>query len=318
MAETPSIRHGLAGFGRSIDPTPSTSELFSGNAASLPDGPRVTTPRPLLDRKTVLISGGFLLIVPVVGYFSWWKSGARRDFSFNSEGWLGEDTYAGGADKVSHFFFGYLIFNGLESLYTSLGHSPKNSRGLAATVLMAASLIVETGDGYRLAGFAWEDVATASMGNLLAWELMRRGWDDTIGLRYGYVPARFELVNQGTAPISLDYSREIYSADVKLAGLLPRLRAKPDWGRFLLVSVTYATKGYEYASISPELRRRDLGLELGLNLPEILRALKVNDRSWWGKPLFTFLKYFRVPYTAFGYRYDLNRGRWHGPDTGER
>jgi hypothetical protein len=278
----------------------------------------VTAPRPLLDRKTVLISGGFLLIVPILGYASWWKSGAQRDFSFNSEGWLGEDTYAGGADKVSHLFFGYLIFNGLESLYTNLGHSPQNSRGLAATLLMAASVIVETGDGYRLAGFAWEDLAAAGIGTLFASELTRRGWGDTIGLRYGYVPARFELLNRGTEPISLDYSREIYSADVKLAGLLPRLHAKPDWGRFLLVSVTYATKGYEYTSISPGQRRRDLGLELGLNLPEILRALRVNERSWWGKPLFTFLKYFRVPYTAFGYRYDLNRGRWHGPDTGER
>ena len=30
-----------------------------------------------------------------------------------------------------------------------------------------------------------------------------------------------------------------------------------------------------------------------------------------------FARYFRIPWTAFGWRYDLNSRKWRGPDTGD-
>ena len=39
-----------------------------------------------------------------------------------------------------------------------------------------------------------------------------------------------------------DYSKEIYSLDLKLAGLLPRIGAKPGPARFLLLSGTYGRR----------------------------------------------------------------------------
>ncbi len=40
------------------------------------------------------------------------------------------------------------------------------------------------------------------------------------------------------------YSKDIYTADLKLPGLLPRLGLKPGIARYLLVSGTFGTKGY--------------------------------------------------------------------------
>ena len=74
-----------------------------------------------------------------------------------------------------------------------------------------------------------------------------------------------------------DYSKEIYTLDLKLAGFLPRVGAKPGLARFLLLSGTYQTKGYRYSP--PENRRREIGIEFGLNLREILVAVGVPETS---------------------------------------
>jgi hypothetical protein len=47
-----------------------------------------------------------------------------------------------------------------------------------------------------------------------------------------------------------------------------------------LVSVTYGTKGYP--SGIPEKRQRRVGIELGLNLSEILSDLGAHRSTWWG------------------------------------
>jgi len=83
------------------------------------------------------------------------------------------------------------------------------------------------------------------------------------------------LPRQGDRP---DYSNEIYTADLKIAGLLRRYG--PDAGvgyylaqpaRYLLLSLTYGTKGYPYSE--PDFRQRQIGIEVGLNLWEPLAAL---------------------------------------------
>jgi hypothetical protein len=93
------------------------------------------------------------------------------------------------------------------------------------------------------------------------------------------------------------------------------MRRDPGPARFLLLSVTYGTKGYHYVPVGE--RERNLGLEFGLNVPEAMRALGVPEDPWWGKVLYTTFRFIRIPYTAWGWRYDLNHHRWHGPDTGQ-
>ena len=113
-----------------------------------------------------------------------------------------------------------------------------------------------------------------------------------------------------------NYSREIYSGDLKIAGLAKRMHFNPGIARFLLVSATYSTRAYGTEPKRPD-RQRNVGMDIGLNLPEILCAVGVPQDTWWGTALYKALNVFRIPFTAFGIRYDMNHKKWHGPDTGQ-
>jgi hypothetical protein len=109
----------------------------------------------------------------------------------------------------------------------------------------------------------------------------------------------------------------MYSGDLKISGLAKRMNFDPGPARFLLLSATYDTRAYGYTPARPD-RQRNVGVELGLNLPEILRAVGVPNTTWWGISLYKALEFFRIPFTSFGFHYDMNSGTWRGPDTGNK
>jgi len=259
----------------------------------------------------------------------WWRGKLEVRLHGNAEGWFGRDTYAGGADKAAHFYTGQLAYSALDRAYRDLGHPPSKARALGVLNVAAASLVVELGDGFTDFGFSWEDAAVTAAGGLAAASIAAAGWEDTLGFRFGRVGSRrveegpgeaartaVEIRSRDPDPnVLAGYSKDIYTADIRLSGLLPRLGVKPGFVRYLLVSGTFGTKGYRFAP--PSRRQRNVGVEVGLNLPEILASAGLTDRTWWGRTLRIFCTWLRVPYTALGYRYDLNSRRWRGPDTGE-
>lgn len=80
---------------------------FSRVLAPAPTEPARPRDDKLVRRKTLLLTGAVFVALPIAGYLSWWQKAERRDFHANSEGWFGRDSYAGGADKVSHFVLSY-------------------------------------------------------------------------------------------------------------------------------------------------------------------------------------------------------------------
>lgn len=268
------------------------------------------------DAKTTAITAGVILGAPVVGYFTWWREDSRSTFTVANERWFQQDTYAGGADKASHIFWGYLGTQILQGAYRGVGKTPGQSRALAFGVVALTGALVELGDGWSKYGFAWEDIAANTIGSAVATGIDAWGLHDTVGLRFGYVKALIPDACCRYGGYGDDYSKEIYSADLKLEGFLPRVGVRPGPARFLLVSVTYGSKGYRYSD--EPLRQRNIGIELGLNLREILLAIGVPEKPLWGKALLAIATYFRFPYTSFGWHYDLNHGTWSGPDTGDK
>ncbi len=272
--------------------------------------------RRFWDAKTTAITAGVVLGAPVIGYFTWWRVDSRPTFEFANERWFQRDTYAGGADKASHIFVGYLGTQMLQSLYRGAGKTRAESRALAFGVIALTGALIEVGDGYSKYGFSWEDITANTIGSLVATGIDAWGLKDTVGLRFGYVKTLIPDACCRYGGYGDDYSKEIYSADLKLAGFLPRLGVGPGPARFFLLSVTYGTKGYRYSA--EPLRERNVGLELGLNLREVLVAVGVPEKPWWGRVLLGIATYVRFPYTSFGWHYDLNHGTWSGPDTGDR
>jgi hypothetical protein len=268
--------------------------------------------RPL---RTAVAAGGALLAVPVIGYLTWWNGEARVGFHLESEGWFGKRSYAGGADKASHFVVSYALEELAEALFHRLGHSETEGRFLSVALVTLAGFAIEAGDGSTQYGASVEDATANCLGAVAGATIRHLGLDDTIGVRGGRVKEYKAPAVDQTGGYGSDYSRDVYSVDLKLAGFLPRVGVKPGLARFLLVSATYGTKGYRYSQ--PEFRQRNIGLDVGLNVPEILRAVGVRDDSWWGGPLLATLTYFRIPYTVLGIRYDVDHRRWSRIDTGE-
>ena len=243
--------------------------------------------------------------------------GPHKPYHFTEEGWFGETTYAGGADKASHFVSYYVVSKELTNLYRRLGHSERESLWLGLGVASAAGLLTEIGDGTTRFGFSYEDLVMDTLGAASAALIAHYRADDLVGFRGGFLlPVTGASTCCQVAGFGRDYSNELYTADLKLGGLARRLGVPIGPLRYLLFSVTYGSKGYPYAL--PEDRERQVGLEIGLNLQEILNDLGVTRDPWWGYALHMVADNIRFPFTAVGFRYDLNSGRWCGPDNGNK
>ncbi|HEY7113891.1 MAG TPA: DUF2279 domain-containing protein [Thermoanaerobaculia bacterium] len=102
-------------------------------------------------------------------------------FHFTQDGYFGRGTYAGGADKASHFVDSHIAARAMTTFYGLIGMSPSASRLLGRGVATLASIVTEIGDGTTKFGFSWED----ALGAGAALGLGASGWDDTIGFRLG-------------------------------------------------------------------------------------------------------------------------------------
>lgn len=237
-----------------------------------------------------------------------------NSWMFTNEGWFGYDTYAGGADKASHFTVSSGVSRLLYDVYIHDGHTVEQSFNLAFATTLLAGIFVETGDAITVYGWSWQDLTADFLGDLSGLLIHRYRLQDTIGLRLGPANTDIPLAAIGSSEASLgaSYTNEIYVVDLKLKGLMSRLHGQPGFARYFLVSFAYLTKGFGYQPPLPS-RYQEVGIELGINFPAILDELKVPQDKWWGQGLYAFFNFFRIPYTQVGGYYNFKNKRWYGP-----
>jgi Predicted periplasmic lipoprotein (DUF2279) len=239
----------------------------------------------------------------------------RQSFHWTNEGFFGRDTYAGGADKASHFVDYAIVTKELANLYGVIGFSRRDSILMGLGVATLTGFVFEIGDGTNIYGFSWEDLTMDVLGAGTAALISALELDDVVGFRHGFLlPPPSHDVCCAVDGKGRDYSNEIYTADLHIAGLARRLGVKVGPLRYLFLSLTYGTKGYPHGL--DERRERQLGIEIGLNFGIILTDLGVRRDTWWGYTLHVVFDNLRVPFTAVGFRYDLNSRKWTGPDSG--
>jgi hypothetical protein len=226
----------------------------------------------------------------------------HRSFHVNHEGWFGAPTADGGADKASHFVDYYIVSKELTNIYRLLDYSETEALLMGFGVASVGGLVNEIGDGHQRHGFSWEDLVMDVAGAGTATLLRATRTDDLVGFRTSHLPGP-------------TYIHDVYSADLKLGGVARRLGANIGPLRFLLFSFTYGVKGYRDNSTADD-RERQIGFEIGLNLEEILNTVGARRDTWWGHMLHMVGDNVRWPYLAVGFRYDLNHGKWHGPNNG--
>ena len=281
------------------------STAFPGltiDAPPRPDQAEAEVPQwAFLERHRLLLStlipiAGLMLVTAnsLLGY------NTDHGFQVNHEGWFGPNTTNGGADKASHLVDYFIVASLFADGYRVLGYSENAAILWGFGLALATGLGNEVSDGFTRHGFSWEDFAMDAAGATVASVVSVTHTRDLFGMRTSHLPGS-------------TYTHDVYSADFKLSGLGRRLGVNIGPLRWLLLSATYGSKGYR---VSPPIElQRQVGFEVGLNLQQILNDLGVKRNTWWGYSLH-LIDYIRFPYTAVGMRYDLNHGKWHGPNSG--
>ncbi len=236
-----------------------------------------------------MLIGGELL-VGWYGATHWWSDGLTGNFRTTSEGWFGRDTYAGGADKMGHLFFGYAGTRLMARGFESLGNSPDDALRLGAATTFGTLVAIEVVDGFsKKWRFSYEDAIMNAAGTALGVFFERSPrLDGLLDFRLMYRPTRsFDPVG--------DYSGQTYLLVAKAAGV-PALNRSGM--RYLELAVGYGSRGFDEPS--PAQRQRCAYFGISLNLSEILNdTLFREDRgSRAARTSRTALEFFQVPGTA--------------------
>jgi uncharacterized protein YfiM (DUF2279 family) len=274
--------------------TGSASPRLTQPEAEVPRWEFLERHRTLFSTLVPIVSVGAVTANALVGY-------ERHGFEIHKEGWFGRDTVNGGADKAGHLADYYVITHLFEDVYRMLGHSERSAILWGLGIAVATGLGNEISDGFTRHGFSWEDLTMDVAGAATASLVSATRTKDLFSIRTSHLPHD-------------TYTHDVYSADLKLSGVGQRLGVNLGPLRWLLFSVTYGSKGYRVQP--PEEKQRLVGLEIGLNLQQILFDVGVKKNTWWGYALHLVADNIRFPYTAVGVRLDMNSGKWHGPNSG--
>ena len=199
-------------------------------ARSRDRGGRRAGRRPPVKKPKWVWIGGLSALAIGGSYYNARSDGPQYPFHFTKEGWFGQNTYSGGGDKASHFVSYYIVAKLMSGVNMELGMSVDDARLLGTGVAWLAGVATEIGDGGNKYGFSWEDITMDTLGAATALAIGHYGLDDLIGFRAG-------RVSSPTAPCcpyggtGKDYSEEIYTGDLKIAGLGERARFNPGIAR---------------------------------------------------------------------------------------
>lgn len=272
-------------------------------ADRLPDPASVS--HPVLSEEQARFRTRALVFGAAAGMFAygasvWWNDGASGHFRTINEGWFGQDTYAGGADKLGHAFSAYAGTRLLTKGFQWAGNDADLSLRLATATSLGVMLGMEVLDGFsKRYRFSKEDATMDILGAGLGYLMEKnRDLDRLLDFRLLYWPSSDARRQNEVDPVG-DYSGQTYLMVVKASGM-PALRRQTPL-RYLELAVGYGSRGFEPNDGAPfPDRSRNLYVGLSLNLSEILgdTAFRGNRGSTAQKVTDTALEYIQVPGTA--------------------
>lgn len=251
-------------------------------------------------RRNIAIIGGAGLGLYVYGRTHWWEEGFTRKFQTVNEGWFGENTYAGGADKLGHAYGTYVGTRLLARTFEWAGNDDARALKLAAWSVLGAYTAVEVLDGFTNRWrFSKEDAVMNAVGAGLAVVTESNpALDRVLDFRLLYRPSDDPAASRRFDPFG-DYSGQIYLVVAKASGVAA-FRSHPLL-RYVELAAGYGVKGYhESQEVQPD-RSRNLYVGLSLNLSELLGRTAYRDAepsNWQWRATRGFLEVVQVPGTA--------------------
>lgn len=274
-------------------------------ASSHPGAQAPSVPAPLLWSPAPRTHTGLILLgtsaaLVVYGQRKWWQDGFRGRFTAVNEGWFGQRTYSGGADKLGHFYMTHAATRLLAWTLAHEGTPDQVALRTAAWYTLGAFAAIEVLDGFsKQWRFSREDMLMNAAGVGTAVLFARNpGLDRRFDLRLLY---RRSGEEGGSFDPFGDYSGQTYLAVAKVAGFtqLPR----SDIRRYLEFAVGYGTRGY--GAGGQRQGQRNLYIGVSLNLSEALASAGPGDPGPARRLARGALEFIQVPGTAFLVRHPL-------------
>jgi hypothetical protein len=211
------------------------------------------------------------------GQAKWWQDGFTGDFKAVGEGWFGQGTAYGGADKLGHAMFAYAGTRLLTRAYEWAGHDNARALQWGMWTMVGTLLAVEVFDGYSKDwSFSKEDAVADLVGGALGYLMETQPeLDALIDLRLQYSPSTGPDGSKRSFEPLGDYSGQRYLAVFKASGV-PALARQPLL-RFLEFGIGYGTRNFESESRATTPPTRHVYYNVSLNLSELLRATVYND-----------------------------------------
>jgi hypothetical protein len=274
-------------------PPPGTGPLSDNAAVPEPDDRN-------LRWKNAAVIGGITAVVGYYGVNNWWKDGFSGSFRTVDEGWFGQDTYAGGADKAGHIYFTYTGARLLTRAFEAVGNDPRRALRLGAWTSFGVMTGVEVIDGFsKKFAFSMEDAVANAAGAAFAVLLEAYPRVDAL-LDFRLLYQRSDDARRvGETDLLADYSGQTYLLALKADGI-PRLREVPVV-RYLELLVGYNTRGYEPNDGTMNDPHRRIYYGVGLNLSRLLSDTVFRCGLKGGKiqrGTDTVLEFLEVPGTA--------------------
>jgi hypothetical protein len=259
-------------------------------------------------RRTLAVMAGEVLLLGWYGKTNWWQEGNTGEFKVVKEGWFGQDTYAGGADKLGHFFMNYASSRIVAHAFMWAGNDKDRAVNLGALTTLGAMTVVEVIDGYsKRWRFSREDALMNVIGAGAA-VLMERhpALDRLVDFRLQY--KRPPSNQQNFDPFG-DYSGQTYIVALKASGI-PALR-EHRWLRYVELAAGYGTRDFpgNRPNILDDNRTRNVYAGISLNLSEVLGRTVFKDSADSRARKFTkaVFEFVQPPGTAVYRRHTLSR-----------
>ncbi|ACY15699.1 DUF2279 domain-containing protein [Haliangium ochraceum] len=256
------------------------------------------------------IIGGIHATLYTWAYFAWYRPRTKYDeLTFIDEGWFGPGTYAGGADKLGHFYSNYLFVRGTVGVLEAGGWERKWALPASLALTLSFFTAIEIKDGYHKGfGFSLQDITANLSGNALAALLLAvPAIDRAIDLRIEYLPSKAfrDELRMGGVDAAEDYTGQSFVLAFHLGSIEPLRRSRYlGWTQYVDVVGGYQARNYKPAPADPsaELPTQELYFGLALDMQAVMRAW---DRSvsspGWSNAIDTtraIFEFVQVPYTT--------------------
>ena len=253
----------------------------------------------MVRRRNLGIIVGSAAAVGLYGRQKWWQEGFGSSLRTVDEGWFGQNTYSGGADKLGHFFMNYAGTRLMRKAFVWAGNDTETALALAAWTTLGIFTGIELLDGFsRQWRFSKEDALMNAAGTGAALLFERNpALDRLFDIRLLYRPS--QEGGRQFNPFG-DYSGQTYLLVTKASGV-DALRSHPVL-RYLEFAVGYKARGYsDQAGKLVRAGTREVYVGVSLNVAELLGQTVFKHSNGHGRAQAfsdTALEYLQIPGTA--------------------